>query len=95
VVERIRDGYQSQLARIDRRLEAINAGAVDGVDPVQGPGGRSDGYDGLLAEQELRKLVIATERVELGRLVARRKVSERVAEQVRAALDVDETTLRP
>ena len=95
VVERIRDGYQSQLARIDRRLEAINAGAVDGVDPVQGPGGRSDGHDGLLAEQELRKLVIATERVELGRLVARRKVSERVAEQVRAALDVDETTLRP
>ena len=44
---------------------------------------------------ELRKLVIATERVELDQLLARRKVSERVAGEVRAALDVDETTMRP
>ena len=39
--------------------------------------------------------MIATERTELDQLLARRKVSERVAEGVRAALDVDETTMRP
>ena len=39
--------------------------------------------------------MIATERTELDQLLARRKVSERVADGVRAALDIDETTMRP
>jgi CPA1 family monovalent cation:H+ antiporter len=94
VVDRIRMGYESQLARIDRRLEVVGA-ADDGDD---GPGGGDAGTDaaGLLrAEHELRLLVIAAERAELERLLARRKMSERVAEGVRAALDVDETTMRP
>jgi hypothetical protein len=39
--------------------------------------------------------VIATERTELDHLLARRKVSDRVADGVRAALDIDETTMRP
>ena len=55
----------------------------------------ADRYGDLQAERELRKLVIATERTELDQLLARRKVSERVADGVRAALDVDETTMRP
>ncbi len=93
VVDRIRSGYQAQLARIDRTLEAINAGMgdEDGSDPDD----PAVGTDNLRSELELRKLVIATERDELDRLVSRRKVSERVAEGVRAALDIDETTMRP
>ena len=95
VVDRIRIGYESQLARMDRRLEVIDAGDFD----EGGSGDRAhrsaDRYGDLQAERELRKLVIATERAELDRLLARRKVSERVAEEVRAALDVDETTMRP
>jgi len=39
--------------------------------------------------------VIASERSELDLLLARRKVSEQVADGVRAALDIDETTMRP
>jgi hypothetical protein len=54
-----------------------------------------DGRDHLQAERELRKLVIATERAELELLLARRKISEQVAGGVRAALDIDETTMRP
>jgi CPA1 family monovalent cation:H+ antiporter len=95
VVGRIRVGYQSQLARIERRLEAIEAGDVDGGVPGDGDGSSVDRHSHLQAEGELRKLVIATERVELDHLLARRKVSERVAEEVRAVLDVDETTMRP
>ena len=38
---------------------------------------------------------IATERAELDHLLARRRISERVAEGVRAGLDVDETTMGP
>jgi len=49
----------------------------------------------LQAELEARRLVIAAERAELDQLVARRKVTERVAGRVRTALDVDETTMRP
>jgi monovalent cation/hydrogen antiporter len=95
VVGRIRVGYESQLARLDRRLETLGSGG-------DGPADGSDRWDGSLgtgghlqAEQELRKLVIASERTELDELVARRKVTERVADGVRAALDVDETTMRP
>ena len=100
VVDRIRIGYESQLARLDRRLEALGSGS-DGDDGVDGDGAASGegpfpGRRGhLQAERELRKLVIATERAELDLLLARRKVSEQVADGVRAALDIDETTMRP
>jgi CPA1 family monovalent cation:H+ antiporter len=94
VLDRIRIGYESQLARIDRRLEAIDAvGVVEDGSPAEGMD--PDGPTHLEVEQELRKLVISTERTELDHLVARRKVSERVADGVRAALDVDEITMRP
>ena len=56
---------------------------------------RSGDRWGPQAEHELRRLVIDAERTELDRLLARRKISERVADGVRAALDVDETTMRP
>jgi Na+/H+ antiporter len=93
VVERIRFGYESQLSRLDRRLESIRSG-------VSGGDGEEDESDGgprghLQAELELRKLVISTERTELDHLVARRKITEQVAAGVRTALDVDETTMRP
>jgi Na+/H+ antiporter len=92
VAMRIRVGYESQLARIERRLEGLRSG----VSEQGGEGGADDDAGGpRQAEGELRKLVIDFERTELGRLVARRKVSERVADEVRAALDVDETTMRP
>jgi CPA1 family monovalent cation:H+ antiporter len=95
VVDRIRIGYESQLARMDRRLEAIEAGDADEGGSGNGSTPSVDGYGDLQAERELRKLVIATERIELDHLLARRKVSERVAGEVRAALDLDETTMRP
>jgi hypothetical protein len=93
VVARVRDGYQSQLGRLDGRLEVLRFGRdVDGVDPG---GEEADPGGNLQAERRLRNLVIDAERTELGLLVARRKVSERVAVGVRAALDVEETTMRP
>jgi monovalent cation/hydrogen antiporter len=95
VVDRIRIGYESQLARMDRRLEAIDAGDLDEGGSGNGTDPFAERYGDLSAERELRKLVITVERVELDQLVARRKVSERVAGEVRAALDVDETTMRP
>ena len=95
VVDRIRIGYESQLARMDRRLEAIDEGDLEGGGAGDGSDPAGDRYGDVQAERELRKLVIATERAELGHLLARRKVSERVAGEVRAALDVDETTMRP
>ncbi len=103
VMDRIRVGYESQLARIDRRLEAMGsggdgrgdrpagAGPTGSVDPADPAGSVGE----LEAELELRRLVIAAERTELDQLVSRRKVTERVAGGVRAALDVDETTMRP
>ena len=93
VAMRIRVGYESQLARIERRLEVLRSGVSE---QEEGEGG-ADGHVGghLQAEGDLRKLVINSERTELSRLVARRKVSERVADEVRAALDVDEITMRP
>ncbi len=95
VVDRIRIGYESQLARMDRRLEAIDAGGLDEDGSGNGTVPAVDRYGDLQAERELRQLIIATERVELGHLLARRKVSERIAGEVRAALDLDETTMRP
>ena len=49
----------------------------------------------LRAERDLRRLVIDTERAELSELVGRGRISQRVAERVRGALDVDETSMRP
>jgi CPA1 family monovalent cation:H+ antiporter len=94
VTDRIRSGYELQLARIDRRLEAMTAGRTDG-EGVDVGAGRPDADGQFQAEAELRRLVIAAEREELDRWLARRKVTERVAEGVRAALDIDETTMRP
>jgi CPA1 family monovalent cation:H+ antiporter len=102
VVDRIRIGYESQLARLDRRLEALgsdngngNGGGGGGWGGDDGEGPAADARGHLQAERELRKLVIATERAELDLLLSRRKVSEQVAGGVRAALDIDETTMRP
>jgi monovalent cation/hydrogen antiporter len=92
VVERLRAGYESQLARIDRRIELIEAGHDDGADGTD-PQDRIS--DHLEVERDLRKLVIASERVELDHLLARRRITDRVADQLRAILDIDETTMRP
>jgi CPA1 family monovalent cation:H+ antiporter len=94
VTDRIRIGYQSQLARIDRRLEALRSGGVDHPYDVDG-GSAPDTRGHLEAERELRLLVIEAERHELDQMVARRKVTERVADGVRASIDIDETTMRP
>ncbi len=100
VVDRIRIGYESQLARLDRRLEALGSGGpVDGSGSETGEtgddGGPTDMRGHLQAERELRKLMIATERDELELLLTRHKITEQVADGVRAALDIDETTMRP
>jgi monovalent cation/hydrogen antiporter len=94
VVDRLRTGYESQLVRIDRRLEVIGADNGSG----NGLGDAADTEattESLEAERDLRLQVIATERTELDQLLARRRISNRVADQVRAALDLDETTMRP
>ncbi len=113
VIDRIRGAYESQLARIERRLEAIGnepatnvssparrddraPGVTDdgrALDGEEGRDGRIDSAALLMAERELRQRVIRAERTELDELVSRRKVSSRVAEGVRATLDVEETTL--
>ena len=88
----MRIGYESLLAHVDRRLDVLGDidEAVDGAgDPVEG---ETRAFE---AEVELRRIVIATERDELDRMVNHRKVSQAVADEVRAALDVDETTMRP
>jgi len=90
VAERLRTGYEALLGQVDRRLESLGDGGDgdgDGAD-----GGNPAAFD---AELALRRRVIAVERDELDRLLARRKINRRVADEVRAALDVDETTLRP
>jgi len=92
VVDRIRVGYEAQLGRLDRRLEALGSGSGDGESEDRSPGHTGGHFE---AERQLRKLVIATERNELEQWLVRHKVSERVADGVRAALDVDETTMRP
>jgi CPA1 family monovalent cation:H+ antiporter len=102
VVERIRLGYESELTRIEHRLDAVGRDGDDsdgrGEGGREGPG-MADGHDdaaaALVAEQELRRRVIGAERNELDGLLSRRKVSNRVADDVRTTLDVEETTLRP
>ena len=108
VVERIRVGYEAQLARIERQIGAIGFGPADGKSAARSDGdvgsetATQAGSDGdadpaamLLAERELRQFVIAAERLELEELVSRGKIANRVADGVRTALDVDETTMRP
>ncbi|MGH9079246.1 MAG: Na+/H+ antiporter [Acidimicrobiales bacterium] len=95
VTNRIRSGYQSQLARIDRRLESMSSRLPDGGDPGGEPGPAVGAGGRLGAEAELRRMLIAAERDELDQWLARRKVTARVADGVRAALDIDETTMRP
>jgi len=95
VRERVRSGYESQLARIDRRLEAVRDDGADDTAPAAGTGEGAGPEAVLHAELAFRRRVIAAERDELEALVERRKVSKRVADEVRSALDVDETTMRP
>ncbi len=95
VARRLRTGYEALLDHVDRRLDSLSS------DGGGGDATSSDGQDDeeshadYEAEMELRRKVIAVERDELDRLVAKRKVSRQVAVEVRAALDVDETTMRP
>jgi NhaP-type Na+/H+ or K+/H+ antiporter len=93
VVDRLRIGYESQLARIDRTLAALGSGTAtpEGAGHGDGPGAGEH----QRAERELRRQIIEAERTELDHLVARRKITKLVADEVRAALDVDETTMRP
>jgi len=92
VTTRLRAGYEALLDQVDRRLDLLSAGD-DGTSPPARPDEESRAE--FEAEAELRRRVIAVERDELDRLVARRKISRQVAEEVRAALDIDETTMRP
>ena len=92
VTERVRIGYEALLAQVDRRLEVL----TDGELGIAEPGGPAEGETRAFeAEVDLRREVITMERDELDRMLARRKVSRPVADEVRAALDVDETTMRP
>jgi CPA1 family monovalent cation:H+ antiporter len=92
VATRLRTGYEALLDQVDRRLDLLSAGD-DATASATHPDEESRAE--FEAEVELRRRVIAVERDELDRLVARRKVSRQVAEEVRAALDIDETTMRP
>jgi monovalent cation/hydrogen antiporter len=95
VTERLRTGYEALLDHVDRRLDVLggsDGSGSDGFGPGADPG---DPRATLDAEIALRAQMIAAERDELDRLVAKRKVTRQVADEVRAALDVDETTMRP
>ncbi len=102
VVERIRLGYESQLTRIEHRLDAFGrlpdppTPLDSGVDGSSDPAGAHDDDPAALlaAERELRRRIIGAERTELEELQSRRKVASRIAQEVRATLDVEETTLR-
>jgi len=95
VVARLRTGYEDLLDQVDRRLDTLGAGDGGPTGDGDGAGAGGDPTATFEAEVALRRRVIAVERDELDRLLARRKVTRRVADEVRAALDVDETTLRP
>lgn len=92
VATRLRTEYEALLDQVDRRLDLLSAGD-DATASAAHPDEESRAE--FEAEVELCRRVIAVERDELDRLVARRKVSRQVAEEVRAALDIDETTMRP
>ncbi len=95
VTQRLRTGYEVPPDHVERRLDALGPPGDGGDDPPP------DSHDGgvmrsaLDAEMALRRRIIAVERNELDRLVARRKVTRRVAEEVHAAPDVAEPTMRP
>jgi monovalent cation/hydrogen antiporter len=93
VVDRLRIGYESQLARIDRRLAMMGSGTAAAEDAERGGGPGTAEHQ--RAEHELRRQIIEAERTELDHLLARRKITKLVADEVRAALDVDETTMSP
>jgi CPA1 family monovalent cation:H+ antiporter len=95
VTERVRTGYEALLAQVDRRIELFADAGVDSGDPDNGGAGDDGDTGAIESEIALRRLVIETERDELDRMVAHRRVSRPVAAEVRAALDVDETTMRP
>jgi len=92
VRERVRTGYEALLAQVDCRLDVLGdlSEAVDAAgEPIES---ETEAFE---AEVEQRRNVIAAERDELDSMVTRRKVSRPVADEVRAALDIDETTMRP
>lgn len=96
VTARLRTGYEALLDQVDRRLDVLSGTGADGPDDgATTPTAEDDARDALAAEAALRGRVIAVERDELDRMVSRRKISREVADEVRAALDVDETTMRP
>ena len=92
VAERVRSGYEALLAQVDRRIDLLSDTDVtgDGADTTE-----ETETESFEAEVLLRRMVIETERDELDRMVAHRRVSRPVAADVRAALDIDETTMRP
>lgn len=88
--------------------EGPTGGSAAGVTAVGADGTIPDGEVGepvyeaqvdpavqLRAERDLRRIVIDAERVELDQLLGRRKISQRVAANVRSLLDVDEISMRP
>ena len=93
VTARLRTGYESLLDHVDRRLDTLSA--TGGTDDPESDDRAERDLPALEAEVALRSRVIAVERDELDRLVTRRTVSQQVAAEVRAALDIDETTMRP
>ena len=91
VTARASSGYEAPVAQTDRRIELL----VDGETVEPEHGGGETGPGAFEAEQALRCRAIDAERDELDRMLARRSVSRPVADEVPAALDVDETTMRP
>ena len=92
MTERVRTGYEALLAQVDRRIELL----TDGTLPDEGAGPPRRARPGRSRPRSRSgAMVIEFERDELDRMVANRRVSRPVAAEVRAALDVDETTMRP
>lgn len=91
VQARVRGGYEAQLAHLDRRIDVMADSEADDSPESETP----TSAEALAAEAALRHKVIAVERRELDRLVERRAVPDHVAADIRAALDIDETTMRP
>jgi CPA1 family monovalent cation:H+ antiporter len=92
VTERVRSGYEALLAQVDRRIDLLTDADAVGDGAIAAEETETRAFE---AEVLLRWMVIETERDELDRMVAHRKVSRPVAADVRAALDIDETTMRP
>ena len=92
VTERVRSGYEALLAQVDRRIDLLTDADAVGDGAIAAEETETRAFE---AEVMLRWMVIETERDELDRMVAHRKVSRPVAADVRAALDIDETTMRP